>query len=114
MKNTWRAVVGVWLVVLRLHVAGLLVVTLLISHVLLSIVHVSTGVKRLVAHLGGIDDHWLHGLVEHDVRASSAAEDAEDDEEDDGEDDGAHCIIDPRVVVIEVVAVVYFIKLILL
>lgn len=104
MKGTWRAVIGVLLVVW-----GLLVITLLISHILLPIVHVAAGVEWLVAHLGGIDDHGMHGLGEHDVGASSAAEEAEDDEKDDGEDDGAYTPIDPGVVVIEVVAIVYIV-----
>jgi hypothetical protein len=46
-------------------------------------------------------------LGQHDIGASPPAQEAEDDKEDDGKDDGADGIVDPGVVVVEVVAVVY-------
>lgn len=89
--GTLRAVIGVLLVVCWLHI-----VALLICHILLSIVDVPAGIKTwLTAHLRGIEDHGLHGLGEHDIGASSSAEEAEDDKEDDGEDDGPDGVIDP-------------------
>jgi hypothetical protein len=103
--GTWRAVVGVLLVVSGLVVVGLEIVTLLISHVLLYIVHVSGGVvARLTSRHS---DHRLDGLGKHDVGLSSSTEDAEDYKEDDGEDDGTNGIINPGVVVIEIITVVY-------
>ncbi len=107
--STLGAHVGIGrLIVALLHVVALLlIISLLVCHILLSVHIPARIIPRLSTHLRGINNHWVHRLCQHDIGTSPPAQETEDDKEDDGKDDGADGIVDPGVVVVEVVAVVY-------
>jgi hypothetical protein len=100
-RGTLQSHIGIGLLVeVWLHI-----IPLLICHILLSI-HIPARIISWLTHLRGINHHGVHRLRQHNIRLSSPAQEAHDNKKDDGKDDGGNDIVDPGVVVVEVVAVV--------